>query len=54
MPVILHPDDYELGLDGDPRKLDLVKEVLRPYPAEEMTGYPVGASVNVHAARARG
>jgi putative SOS response-associated peptidase YedK len=46
MPVILHPDDYELWLDGDPRKLDLVKEMLRPYPAEEMTGYPVGVSVN--------
>ena len=46
MPVILHPDDYELWLDGDARKLDLVKEMLRPYPAEEMTGYPVGVSVN--------
>ena len=46
MPVILHPEDYELWLDSDVRKLDLVKEVLRPYPAGEMTGYPVGASVN--------
>lgn len=46
MPVILHPDDYELWLDGDSRKLDLVKEMLRPYPAEEMTGYSVGVSVN--------
>jgi putative SOS response-associated peptidase YedK len=46
MPVILHPKDYELWLGGDARELDLVKEMLRPYPAEEMTGYPVGASVN--------
>ncbi|MBA3241446.1 MAG: SOS response-associated peptidase family protein [Acidobacteria bacterium] len=46
MPVILHPEDYELWLDGDARKLDLVKELLRPYPSVEMTGYPVGASVN--------
>ena len=46
MPVILHPDDYKLWLDGDARKLDLVREVLRPYPAEEMMGYPVGVSVN--------
>jgi putative SOS response-associated peptidase YedK len=46
MPVILRPDDYELWLDGDVRKLDLVKELLRPYPAAEMTGYPVGVSVN--------
>jgi putative SOS response-associated peptidase YedK len=46
MPVILCADDYELWLDGDARKLALVREVLRPYPAEEMTGYPVGVSVN--------
>jgi putative SOS response-associated peptidase YedK len=46
MPVILHPDDYEMWLEADARQLDLVKEVLRPYPAEEMMGYPVGTSVN--------
>jgi putative SOS response-associated peptidase YedK len=46
MPVILHPEDYELWLGGDARELDLVKEVLRPYPAEEMIGYPVSTSVN--------
>lgn len=46
MPVILHPEDYELWLDSDTRKIDLVKETLRPYPAGEMLGYPVGASVN--------
>jgi putative SOS response-associated peptidase YedK len=46
MPVILHPDDYELWLGADARELELVKEVLRPYPAEEMVGYPVSSSVN--------
>ena len=46
MPVILHPDDYELWLDGDLRKPDLVKYVLRPYPAAEMVGYPIGTAVN--------
>jgi putative SOS response-associated peptidase YedK len=46
MPVILHPEDYELWLGGGPRKLDLVKEMLRPYPAEEMVGYAVGSGVN--------
>jgi len=46
MPVILHPDDYELWLEGDARELDLIKEMLRPYPDEEMVGYPVGTSVN--------
>jgi putative SOS response-associated peptidase YedK len=46
MPVILHPDDYKLWLGGDARELDLVKEMLRPYPAEEMVGHPVGSGVN--------
>jgi putative SOS response-associated peptidase YedK len=41
MPVILHPDDYELWLDEDVRKQDLRKELLLPYPASEMTGSPV-------------
>jgi putative SOS response-associated peptidase YedK len=46
MPVILHPDDYELWLGAEARELGLVKEVLRPYPAGEMVGYAVGVSVN--------
>ena len=46
MPVILHPDDYELWLGAEARELGLVKEMLRPYPAEEMVGYPVGRGVN--------
>ena len=46
MPVILHPDDYELWLDVDARKQDHVKELLRPYAAEEMLGYPVSTSIN--------
>ena len=46
MPVILHPEDYELWLEADARKIDLVKEMLRPYPADEMIGHPVSVSVN--------
>lgn len=46
MPVILHPDDYELWLGGDARELDFVKELLRPYPGEEMVGYPVSTLIN--------
>ena len=46
MPVILHPDEYEVWLDTDVRKLDLIKEMLRPYPAEEMMGHPVSTQVN--------
>jgi putative SOS response-associated peptidase YedK len=46
MPVILHPTDYELWLDDDPRKLSFIKELLRPYPPEEMISYPVSTLVN--------
>lgn len=46
MPVILHPDDYDLWLDSDVRKLELVKELLSSYPASEMMSYPVGTSIN--------
>jgi putative SOS response-associated peptidase YedK len=46
MPVILHPDGYDAWLDTDVRKLDLIKEMLRPYPAEEMTSYPVSMAIN--------
>ncbi len=46
MPVILHPEDYELWLGAAAREIDLIKDLLRPYPAEEMSGYPVGSAVN--------
>lgn len=46
MPVILHPGDYDQWLDADVRQHDLRGELLRPYPASEMAGYPVGAAVN--------
>jgi putative SOS response-associated peptidase YedK len=46
MPVILHPETYELWLDDDVRKADLRKELLRPFPASEMSSYPVGTLIN--------
>lgn len=46
MPVILHPEDYELWLNEDASQLTLVKELLRPYPASEMVSYPVSTMVN--------
>ncbi len=46
MPVIVHPEDYELWLDDDVRKQELLKDVLQPYPADEMTSYPVSTSIN--------
>lgn len=46
MPVIVHPEDYSLWLEGDERERILLMELLRPYPAEEMAGYPVSLLVN--------
>jgi putative SOS response-associated peptidase YedK len=46
MPVILHPETYDLWLDDDVRKQDLRKELLRPFPASEMIVYPVSTSIN--------
>lgn len=46
MPVILHPGDYELWLEDDARNVDLMKELLRPYPSSEMVSYPVSTLVN--------
>jgi putative SOS response-associated peptidase YedK len=46
MPVILHSGDYELWLNEDVRKGEMLKELLRPYPAEEMTSHPVSTAIN--------
>lgn len=46
MPVILHPEEYSLWLEGDARGRESLVELLRPYPAEEMVGYPVSPLVN--------
>jgi putative SOS response-associated peptidase YedK len=46
MPVILHSDDYKLWLDEDMRKRELLKDLLRPYPAEEMISHPVSTAIN--------
>jgi putative SOS response-associated peptidase YedK len=46
MPVILHSDDYDLWLDDDVRKQDLRGELLRPYPASEMSAYMVSTAIN--------
>jgi putative SOS response-associated peptidase YedK len=44
MPVILEPKDYDRWLDaGDPATPPV--DLLRPYPAERMTAWPVGVRV---------
>lgn len=46
MPVILHPQDYDLWLDKSVAKDDRLQALLRPYDASEMESYPVSATVN--------
>ena len=46
MPVILKPQDYDLWLDPKVRDLRLLKQLLRPYPSEEMVVQPVSPKVN--------
>lgn len=46
MPVILHPDTYELWLNADSRNAGSLKELLQPFPESEMICYPVSAQIN--------
>lgn len=44
MPVIVRPEDYERWMEpGDPARLPV--DLLRPYPAEEMKAWKIGAAV---------
>jgi putative SOS response-associated peptidase YedK len=43
MPLIVAPEDAPRWLDRDEQD---VTDLLRPYPAEEMTAYPVSSRVN--------
>lgn len=46
MPVIIDPKDYDLWLDTEVKKPELLQPLLRSYSAEEMTAYPVSTKVN--------
>src|SRR5215218_516689 len=46
MPVILHPEDYASWLESGEQERALLKELLRPYPVNDMVGHPVSALVN--------
>jgi putative SOS response-associated peptidase YedK len=46
MPVILDPKDYGQWLDPGRQEADGVKLLLRPYPPEAMTYFPVNLRVN--------
>jgi putative SOS response-associated peptidase YedK len=46
MPVILHPEDYEMWLDPDFDEREPLTSLLKPFPAEAMEAYPVSRRVN--------
>jgi putative SOS response-associated peptidase YedK len=46
MPVILAPEYHQAWLDPKNQNLRELSELLRPYPAGEMTTYPVSTRVN--------
>jgi putative SOS response-associated peptidase YedK len=46
MPVILHPEDYELWLDPNFDEKEPLTSLLKPYPADAMEAYPVSRRVN--------
>jgi putative SOS response-associated peptidase YedK len=46
MPVILHQKDYADWLDPAPRAPDSLLHLIRSYPADEMSAYPVSTMVN--------
>ncbi len=46
MPVILDPADYSQWLDAEATEPGPLEQLLVPYPAEKMTIYPVGTTVN--------
>ncbi len=46
MPVILKPKDYDLWLDPQIQKAELLQPLLLPYPPEEMDAYAVSRYVN--------
>jgi putative SOS response-associated peptidase YedK len=46
MPVILHPDSYDLWLDPGMTNVAAVSELLKPYDADSMRCYPISTRVN--------
>lgn len=46
MPVILSPEDYQLWLSPEEHSPDQLGPLLKSFPADEMTAYPVSRLVN--------
>ena len=46
MPVILQPKDYGLWLDNNKNEREELEHLFTPFPAENMSSYPVARDVN--------
>jgi putative SOS response-associated peptidase YedK len=46
MPVIMKPENYDLWLDPGFKKVDELRDLLKPFPAEAMRHYRVSTRVN--------
>jgi putative SOS response-associated peptidase YedK len=46
MPVILHPDSYDLWLDPGMRDVSAASDLLKPYDARLMRYFPVSTRLN--------
>jgi putative SOS response-associated peptidase YedK len=46
MPVILHPRDYAKWLNPAPQTPENLQPLIKPFPADAMTAYPVSTLVN--------
>ena len=46
MPVILHPQEYDIWLDRETNNPEMLKRFYQPYPADNMEMYPVSPLVN--------
>jgi putative SOS response-associated peptidase YedK len=45
MPVILHPESYDLWLDPGMTEVEVISELLKPFDGQ-MRCYPVSSHVN--------
>ncbi|MDD5409795.1 MAG: SOS response-associated peptidase [Methylobacter sp.] len=46
MPTILAPEDWDAWLETDAKDAGSLQSLLKPYPAEDMTAWPVSTKVN--------
>jgi len=46
MPVIVPADKYEVWLDPDVTDFEAIRDILKPYDAEQMRRYPVSTKLN--------